>query len=278
MVRGLVLCSIVAGLLVAAPASARVADHNPLGVPDATGDSGTAPDITRFTLANTASGDILFVVQVANRTELVANDIVAISIDSDRNGSTGDPNGDGGIDHVIVIHGTDRIIVLLRWSGTTFEPVQATTLQGTFSGGYVAIVNRSDLGNTSAMDVFAETALIEGPEDSDAAPDGVYQEYTLSAPHVKSITPRWAPAAPRAGAAFRLTAVQLAFETDERGTAASFACRATLGGRAVRGTGAGRCTFRLPRAAKGKQLVITITATPPNGKAQTFRAYRFRVR
>lgn len=266
----------VAGLLLAAPASARVTDHNPLGVPDATGDSGTAPDITRITTANTMSGDILFVVQLANRTEPGANDIVAISIDADRNGATGSANGDGGIDYVILVAGTR--LNLLRWSGTSYEPVQATTLRGLFSAGYLLLLNRSELGNSGAMDFFVETGLLEGSEDGDAAPDGVYQEYTLSAPHVKSITPRWAPAAPRAGGAFRLTSVQLAFETEETGTAATFTCRATLGGKAIRGTGAGRCTFRLPKTAKGKRLVITITATPANGRAQTFRAYTFRVR
>ena len=47
---------------------------------------------------------------------------------------------------------------------------------------------------------------------------------------------------------------------------------------ASRARAAGGCTFKLPKTAKGKQLVVTVTATPAGGKAQTFPAYKFRVR
>ena len=90
--------------------------------------------------------------------------------------------------------------------------------------------------------------------------------------------PRFSPTAPRAGATFRLQSVALTFESEEKGVAGSFTCRATLAGKRVKGTGPGGCTFKLPKTAKGKQLVVTVTATPTGGKAQTFPAYKFRVR
>jgi hypothetical protein len=276
--RGLLLFVVLAAL-VATPAAARVIDHNPVGVPDPTGDSNGAPDITRVSVANSNAGEVLFVVQVANRSDLVANDLVAISIDSDQNGQTGERNGDGGIDYVILIGGTERTIILLRWNGTQYEPAPMTSLQGAFDGGYAAIVNRAELGNTSAMSFFVETSLENGTDDQfDSAPNDVYRDYTLSSPHIQSITPRWAPAAPRAGGTFRLTAVQLKLESEETAAASTFTCRATLAGKRLRGTGRGGCTFKLARSAKGKRLVITITAAPAGGKAQTFRAYTFRVR
>lgn len=263
----------------ATPVAARVIDHNPVGVPDPTGDSNGAPDITRVSVANSNAGDLLFLVQVANRTDVVANDLVAIFIDSDQNGETGERSEDGGIDYVIFIHGTDRQIALLRWNGADFDPVETTSLRGVWDDGYVVSVNRAELGNASAVRFYAQTLLENGTDDqSDSAPDGVYHDYTLAPPHVEAITPRWAPAAPRAGGTFRLNAVQLRFETDERAAAATFTCRATLAGKRLRGTGRGGCTFKLAKTAKGKRLVVTITAAPTGGKAQTFRAYTFRVR
>ena len=66
-----------------------VADHNPVEVTDPTGDSNGAPDITGVTVANDLSGTILFVVEVANRTDFVPRDEVLIYIDSDRSALTG---------------------------------------------------------------------------------------------------------------------------------------------------------------------------------------------
>lgn len=124
-----------------------------------------------------------------------------------------------------------------------------------------------------------ETGLLDGTDDQfDEAPAGLYHDYTLAPPHVGKIAPKWAPAAPRAGAAFRLNSVQLTFETNETAAAATFTCRATLAGKRLRGTGRGGCTFKLAKTAKGKRLVVTITAAPTGGEAQTFPAYTLRVR
>ena len=278
MFRGLLLAAALAVGLVAAPAHARVSTHNPKAVTDPAGDSNGAPDITRVTVANSLAGEILFVVQVSNRNELAANDGVAIVIDSDQNAATGDRNGDGGVDYVILISGTQRTIGLLRWNGTTYERAPDTTLEGEWNSGYVVVINRSELGNTSKFDYFVDTFLESGAENqSDSAPNDVWEEYALGTPHVQSLALRWSPTAPRAGRAFRLTAVQLRFESDETAAAASFTCRATLGGKRLRGTGRGGCTFRLPASAKGKRLVVTITATPAGGQAVS-RAVTFRVR
>lgn len=279
MVRGLLLFAAVAAGLAAAPAHARVSDHNPVGIPDPTGDSNGAPDITRVTVANTIGGDLLFVIQVANRTDIVANDLVVIGMDSDQNGQTGESNGDGGIDYAILINGTTREIFLLRWNGSDYEGVTSTSLKGAWVDGYVASINRAELGNTSALNFYVETGLLDGTDEQiDDTPAGLYHVYTLSTPHVGKIAPRWAPAAPRAGARFRLNSVQLTFETEETAAASTFTCRATLAGKRLRGTGAGGCTFKLAKTAKGKRFVITITATPTGGKAETFKPYVFRVR
>lgn len=262
-----------------APAHARVADHNPVEATDPAGDSNGAPDITRVTVANSLDGFLLFVIQVGNREGIVANDRVSILIDSDQNGQTGAPLGDGGVDYLIGVNGTAQRIFLRRWNGTEFEDAAPPSLRGAWGPGYVAGINRADLGNTSTFDFIVLTGLENGTDDQlDVAPAGVYQRYTIGPPHVASIAPRFSPVTPRAGTTFRLNSVQLTFETEETAAAATFGCRATLAGKRLRGTGPGGCTFKLPKTAKGKRVVITVTATPTGGKAQTFPAYTFRVR
>jgi hypothetical protein len=273
--RGLTLIVACAALLAVAPAQARVADHNPARTTDVPGDSGAAPDITGVTVANDLSGNVLFVVQVGNREGFVANDLVVILLDTDRNAATGVPAT--GVDYQIGIDATVPAIGVAKWNGTAFEDIATTTLRGGWGGGYAALINRSDLGGTTAFDFQVLTFLGEG-DGLDRAPESDFGTYTIAPPHIASIVPRFSPLAPRAGATFRLQSVALTFESDEKGVAGSFTCRVTLAGKRLKGTGPGGCTFKLPKTAKGKQLVVTVTVKPPGGKAQTFPAYRFRVR
>ena len=55
----------------------------------------------------------------------------------------------------------------------------------------------------------------------------------------------------------------------------SYTCRATLKGRALAGTGAGGCTVRLGKKARGKTLKVVLTVTY-EGATKTF-PYTFHV-
>ncbi len=261
--------------IVVAPAPARVVHHNPIGVPDPTGDSNGAPDIVRVTVANDTLGRILFLIQVTNRESLVANDVVFIRVDSDRSAQTGEPDRGAGIDYMIEINATAP--TLRRWNGSTFEAQPSTGRSG-FDGGYFAVVNRSELGNADALRFHVLTAF-QGASaaQTDTTPDTGLYEYALSVSHVDGMLPRWTPAAPRAGATFRLSSLRVTLQTGDTLAAARSGCRATLAGKRLRGTGRGACTFRLPRSAKGKRLVVDITAAPAGGEAETGRQ-TFRVR
>jgi hypothetical protein len=259
----------------ASPAYARLADHNPIEVTDPPGDSGGAADITRVTVANDLSGKILFVVQVGNRSGFVANDIVAIFIDSDKNPATGSPNT--GSDYFIGFDATVPAVGLAKWNGTTFEDVATTSLRGAWSAGYLALIDRAELGNTTAFDFQVITALTTS-DQHDVSPDGDFQTFAVAPPHIASIAPGFSTLKPRAATTFRLKTVQLTLETDETAAAGSFSCKAKLAGKRLKGTGPGGCTFKLPKTAKGKKLSVTITAAPAGGKAQTFAPYVFTVR
>lgn len=264
-------------VLSVSPASARVADHNPVEVTDPTGDGNGAPDITGVTVANDHSGTILFVVEVANRTDFVARDEVLISVDTDRSAATGSPERGGGIDYRLRIDATSSDFE--RWNGTGFEPAPRTTVRVAWVNGYVASVNRSELGATTSIAFSVRTRMQEGPGNQfDVAPTDSLFAYALSPPHIDAIRPSFSRAAPRAGATFKVNSVRIQFETAELAVASAFTCRATLAGKRIRGTGRSGCTFKLPKTAKGKRFVLTMTATAAGGKAETFAPYAFRVR
>jgi hypothetical protein len=279
MKRTLLVLGLLAASLAAAQAHARGMDHNPVKAADPVGDSNGAPDITGVTVANDLSGAILFVVEVANRTGFAASDDVLIYIDSDRSALTGYPDRGGGADYLLGIDAATQRPELARWNGTGFEPAAGTTLRLTWANGYVARINRAELGATGDFGFFVRTRLKGGAASQfDVAPTDGYGAYTLGPPHIEAIGARFTPAAPRAGPRFRLNSVQLEFETAERAAAATFACRATLAARRIRGSGRGGCTFKLPKSAKGKRFAITISAAAAGGKAETFGPYSFRVR
>lgn len=275
--RGALLAGALVALLSVAPAFGRAVGHNPVKAIDPTGDSNGAPDITGVTVANDFAGTILFVVEVANRTDFVARDEVLIYVDSDRSAATGSPDRGGGIDYRLRIDSTSSDFE--RWNGTGFEAAPRTTFRIARGNGYVAAVDRSELGVTSSFAFFVRTRMQEGQGTQfDEAPSDSLFAYTLSPPHIDAIRTSFSPAAPRAGATFRVSSVQLRFETAESADAAAFTCRATLGGKLIRGTGRGSCTFKLPNTAKGKRFVLTMTARATGGKAERFGPYAFRVR
>ena len=274
--KRLLVAACATGLCVA-PAYGRPLDHNPVEVTDPTGDSNGAPDITGVTVANDLSGTVLFVVEVANRTDFVARDEVLIYIDSDRSALTGSPDRGGGVDYRLRIDATSSDFE--RWNGTGFEPTSRTTFRVAWANGYVARVHHTELGATSSFAFFVRTRMQEAPSSQfDVAPTDTYFPYTLAPPHIEAIRLRVSAAAPRAGATFRVNSVQLQFETAESATAGTFTCRATLAGKRLRGTGRGGCTFKLPKSAKGKRFAISISAAATGGKAEAFGPYSFRVR
>jgi hypothetical protein len=280
VLRLLVTLSAVVAVLSVTPAHGRVADHNPVEVTDPSGDSNGAPDITGVTVANDLSGMILFVVEVANRSGFARDDDVLIYVDTDRSAATGFPErAGGGVDYLLRIDATTSQVTLGRWNGSGFEPAPGTTLQGAWANGYIAGINRAELGGTNGFAFFVRTRQ-QGSAGNrfDFAPTDAYFPYTLTPPHIDAIRPRFSALAPRAGSTFKVNSIQLVFETAETAVATAFTCRATLAGKRLRGTGRGACTFRLPKTAKGKRFVITITATATGGKAETFRPYAFRVR
>ena len=98
----------------------------------------------------------------------------------------------------------------------------------------------------------------------DDAPDDGTFNYKLATggPDIREVRMQTTPdSGPRAGRKFVVAATSSflpgpRFERDRRPQPESYMCSAKLGGKALRGQGVGRCTYAIPKNAKGKKLSI----------------------
>jgi hypothetical protein len=187
-----------------------------------------------------------------------------LSIDSDSNPLTGD----------LADHGTDYWFGIdndsygfERWNGAEWvdAPYSTVRVMGG-GGGFITVsVNRSELGNTSALNFIASTWT---PSSADSAPnDGMFNyAFDANGPRVDSVDVQTKPSAgPRAGRKFVVVPTGLHLPADGRTTPSmptpeSYGCLAKLGTRTLAGTGVGKCTFSIPKKkAKGKRLTVQLT-------------------
>lgn len=261
MGRRMILVGAVLAVLLfgASGAGAATTFTDPAG--DATGG---APDITQVVVSNDAAGNITFTL-TTNRSTFTADDVVGILLDTDKNSST----GTNGVEYAIVL--TNGIPVLLRGNGTGFESAPGTLV---VSPNFTAVtVNRSDLGATTGFVFAVFSGLGSNDAAEDDAPDNGAWSYDLQlAPELGTLAARFAPAKPKAGKVFRLAGTTLRLEDETIVKADSITCVAKLNGKRL----AGRCSWRIPANARGKRLVVTLTARY-KGTSATFTPWRFRV-
>jgi hypothetical protein len=163
--------------------------------------------------------------------------------------------------------------VLLRGDGTTFVAAPQSTLRSADNNKTITL-NRSELGDTTGFIFVVLSVLNSNDSAGDDAPDAGAWSYELDlTPVLDTLAARWSPAKPKAGKTFRLASTQLRLEDGTVVKADSITCVAKLNNKRLAGT---RCVWRLPKSAKGKRLVVTITARY-KGASATFTPWRFRV-
>jgi hypothetical protein len=255
--------AVVASLLCAAArAEAATSFTDPAG--DAVGG---AADITQVGVSNDAGGNVTFAL-TTNRPAFTSDDFVAIVLDTDKNAST----GPSGVDYAIVVDATGA--TLLGWNGGSFDKsIPQTTLHASNNNMLVS-VNRSDLGATRGFTFAAFSALDSNDAAEDDAPDSGGWAYDLQlGPQLNTLAARFSPARPRAGHVFRLAGTTARLDDGTAVKADSITCVATLNGKRL----AGRCSWRIPRNAHGKRLVVVLTVHY-QGQSATFTPWRFVVR
>jgi hypothetical protein len=136
------------------------------------------------------------------------------------------------------------------------------------------VFNEADMGLAVGKAFSFGLITFRGPDPNAPAVDqaGVF-DYTLAAPPVVkppapptvTSTSVVAAAPPKAGKPFRIGGFGVNLSDGSLVDATGVKCTATLGGVKIKGTGAGGCTFKLPKTAKKKRLVVKVSGVY-NGK------------
>jgi hypothetical protein len=241
---------LVVALLAAAPATA----HGPaLVVRDPLGDArGGAADIHTLSIWND-DDSIVFRLALADRRSLTDDDLVALVLDADADRETGFRLFErDGVDLVLLVGEANATLVDLGGLITQLEPPAWT------SDGVVTVaLARADLGGTRKLAVAAVTSL---RSDADSGDETGFARFVVSEPKVigSSVALDAVQGAVTAGT--RVTA-RVAVRLDDGATVSpsTSTCRMTFAHAAVKRLAP--CSWRLPRAARGKRVVITARGT-----------------
>jgi len=250
-------------LLLALPAGARGLT---VVLRDSVGDAvGAAADIDTITIWNEEDGTISFQLGFANRQELSDDDIVGLFIDTNRNLD----DGGAGAEYAVLVSRDAQIY--LRWNGSDWNAAPSTL---TRANPLTLTLNRSDLGGVDKLAVSEFSGLMSEDESSD---DTGYGPFVLTfEPKLAGAAMTVSPASRTLKVGTRVTAKVVA-KLDNGTTAAptTVTCRLTLGGKAVQPVAP--CAWKLPKAAKGKRVVVSARGTY-KGKSFTTQQVVIRVR
>jgi hypothetical protein len=190
---------------------------------------------------------------------VLPGDSYGVYLDTDLNSSTG--GGGVGAEYVITIDGTGA--QLERWDGTSFVASGAPRLLTAWVPDYgpLVLLPRTTIGDVKGFNFVFVSA---NGTDTDRAPDSGSWAYSLTpfALKVKSIS--IGPA--RAGKPFTARALVMRSDFDVPVTEGNIGCAAKLAGRNYPGKAkfAGdrvACTWRLPKQARGKRFVGSVSVT-----------------
>jgi hypothetical protein len=237
-------------------------------------DASNGPDVTQLVVSNDDNGQLTFAFTFGNRpTILTGDDIVAVGVDADRRGNTGDP---AGYEFIVgfLFEGGGQVDVG-QWDGSRFNfDAPQTTLRAA-DGGRTISINRSELGNTMSFD-FRVATLGAGTGDTMPEGGGVMTYDLQLRPEIVSIRASFNLPQPRVGKVFQLRGAVLRLSSGQEVPPTVYSCAATLGGTVLRPIG--RCRWTIPnKRSKGKRFVVTVTASYNDVQAR-FDPYVFRVR
>jgi hypothetical protein len=218
---------------------------------DAAGDSASAPDVQKVTLTDGGNGTVGVEIDLA---ATIADDGsgVALMVDTDRNRQTG---SSVGAEYIVCAVAQGASIA--KWDGTEWSGIDHQPLDPTLDGGQLTFtLTLSDLGTTSFDFVVATVH----EDDVDVAPeDGVFTYPQAPAkPTIKGIMVNATALFPKAGKTLTIPKVQLRLSTDEIVSADSVTCTLSYKGTQLAPVRA--CTWKLPKALKGKSLKLKLTA------------------
>lgn len=270
MHRLVVVAALVAAAVAVSSASAITAP--PVNFTDATGDSGTAPDIATIAVTNDDHGLYTFTIGFA--TPYVNSDNLTIAIDSDNNDNTGDPQA-LGVDYLFEDDYASHSFDLAVWQSNDFAEAPHTTANVVIASDNKSMtmtINKSDLGNSTGFDFFVISSdgafdpghTDDAPSDAGSFSYNAQTVFTLAAGSSHD-------GVAKAGGTW--TVSMRAVRSDTKATIGSegtIACKATERSKKLAvvshafvssGGGGGSsavCTFRVPKKPKGAAVHATV--------------------
>jgi hypothetical protein len=225
---------------------------------DPTGENAAAADISTTVVSNDPTAHtIKFAVQITNMPTLEPNSEIDVLVDSDKNSATGQQ----GFDYLFGVDPGGYFFA--KWDGTQWSGVPTVTLDVNFTNGLMTVVtHESDMAIVGGFNFGVIT--FRGPDPANPITDqaGIYQYTLAAAPVVKPATVKSTTVSAtvaKAGTKFRVGPFQVNLSDGTAVNATGMKCTATLGGVKIKGTGAGGCTFTLPKTAKKKRLAVKVS-------------------
>ncbi len=219
---------------------------------------------------------------------------IDIFLDTDVNTATGFE----GSEYVLSLWDGGSTFSLAKWNGSAFDPdAPSTSVSVTYNNGATFAIDRSELGGTSGFNFWVGAFQVAGDEivAADEAPDTALWLYQLAvnptptappkAKPYKLLAPKVVPlqsGGPKAGSPFTVLLPVTRSDTGAALASGTVVCRARraaapLAARSkALAVGAGRCAYSLPKSARGKLLVITVSVS--SGGKLVSRSYAGRVR
>jgi hypothetical protein len=273
------------------PVPPAVAPPTPTGgfvFTDSSTDGRGAANITAVTVSNDpATGDVSMRVFAPSLQRPQPGEAFFVYFDTDENPDTGDP-GSLGTEFRIRLSGDTNTFTPGRWNGAGYSSSQSSTISVRYEANdFLITMKARDLkpsGTLTGFNFWTGTYRTTGPFlFFDWAPDYDAWNYRLTAPQtppkpatLTAMKVATLPSAPTAGLPFRVLVTRVTLSTGLSQAPQHVACSATVGGAALRGKGAGGCTFAVPAKAAGKTMAVRVTAT--YGDAKRVETLRFKVR
>lgn len=280
--RTLIVLAAVALSAVAA-SSAGAVNAPPVTFTDPAGDSGSAPDITGIAVTNDEHGLYTFTITFATPYANSAN--VAVFIDSDKNGATGDRKGLGA-DYLFVDDFSAHELGLYSWQSNDWQSAPGSTAGVVVAADGKTVtmtVNKSDLGNVDGFNfavVSSDGSFDSGHTDSALNGGGAF---TYSAQTVFTLVPGVSHnGAATAGGTWTVSMTAVRSDTKATvGGEGTIACSGSEGSKKLAvvlrtfvSTGGGHgasavCTFRVPKKPRHALLRATVTVSALGRSAST---------
>ena len=240
---------------------------------DPAGDAGSVPDITAVAVSNTDEGVLTFRVSA----NMAPNTVLFANLDTDANPSTGSYGIDRTLGFGVMPSGA--VLSLVFDSNGTVLP--GVAVPATLASGVLQFTFPKETFAVDQMFGFwlRTASLDEANTSYDDAPDVGFWAYVLTKPAppppavVKPVIGKpVTTSAPIAGKRFTVSFPVTRSDSGAPMTGAAIACTTTVAGKVVPhrhafSGGSVRATLVIPKAAKGKQLMVTLTLTTQNQTA-----------